>query len=211
MSEKISRLDENTSLKILLNKEQQRQWKILANHFAEELGYTKEEYISTLPKFGPQPEGFEGRLKFPGIAETRISIERQCKILGIRYSPTEGLGKNGKINPSQTEIETDQPYAFWTDMGLRYPKQNWINVLNNKDNKPLFPGEYGGGCLEGISVFIAMSDILKKRFLDLPGIKSDPGKTAILFLMGNKPEIGFRPTNLGNGSVEISPLICGRQ
>lgn len=89
---------------------QSQKW---AELFAPELGMTKEEYISSLPKFNPCPEGTKGRFienqLIPIIVETRIPLSRLLEITGIFIdrNPQE-------MKKLDEQFETsDPPYPIW--------------------------------------------------------------------------------------------------
>ena len=164
---------------------------------------TAQEYSDSLPKFEPQPESFKGRLNTPVLAETRISAKRQSELAGIQYF-LDGLNvKDWDKDPKKYKTP-NSPYAVWTDEGARNMNRKVRDV-----RKKLAPDERGGTEFDGIALYIVKPQVLKTRFLDLPGTAVGSDFAPGLALWRGRPRLnrGF----VGSADPRFSSLVCGRQ
>ncbi|MBI4096596.1 MAG: hypothetical protein HY425_02655 [Candidatus Levybacteria bacterium] len=191
------------------------EWRRRANRFIE-LGFHKElivngnkveltvqEYLRSLPKFEPQPKEFKGRLDTPLLVETRVPIERQAQLAGINYLLKE-LDKKDWPEDQKQYKTPDVPYSTWTDEGARFMNRKIMDV-----RQELAPDERGGTEWDAVALYIANPNILKKRFLDLPGTAVGSAHAGYLALWGDAPRLGCRWA--GDAYPKYDSLVCGRK
>lgn len=141
------------------------EWKIqtedLARRFAGKLGFSREEYIQTLPKFVRRPINFKGENGIPvipAIVETRIPLAQMLEIVGIfsLFDPQNIIDWEG--GKSKTP---DEPYATW----LTYRPNKSVEETRTNLGK----SERGALPFDGISLFLIRPLILNFYSLKLPG------------------------------------------
>lgn len=170
--------------------------------FHKKLGLSPEGYITSLPKFTPQPEVFKGRFNTPILVETRIApviLTRLIDItypLGIKAVDWEGDPKGYKTPKN--------PYTTWIQDGtinLRVP------VAEVRKN--LADDERGATELDGIALFIKDPEILKHHSIDLPGTDFPPNFGAYLSLDCGTP--GLCLSYLTRPNDNWGSATCGRE
>lgn len=184
------------------------EWKRQANRLIElgfhnELHLTEQAYLASLPKFEFQPKSFEGRLDTPLLVETRIPIERQAELAGIDYL-LEGSERGDWPEDPQNYQTPKLPYTTWTDEGARFMNRKVADV-----RRELAPDERGGTEFDGVALYIAKPDVLKKRFLDLPGTAVGSGFAACLRVWGGRPGLDY--DLVGSALPGFGSLVCGRK
>lgn len=189
---------------ISLEAEWNRQAQNLAKLFAKELKFnTPGEYVATLPEFEPQPENWKGRLDTSVLVETRISLKRQCELVGINYV-SDGLRKTDWNKKLKGYTTPQAPYAAWLEDGGNNLNKKPENVKEN-----LKTDELGGTELEGIALYISNPKILEHHYLDLPGTTDGSGYSACLRLWGGRPKLHCRWTD--NAPPRFGSVVRGRQ
>lgn len=171
--------------------------------FHTELGLTEEKYLESLPKFTPQPESFKGRLDTPVLVEKRISPKRQSELAGIFYS-LDGLNVGDWDKDPKKYKTPDSTYAVWTDEGARFMDRRVQDV-----REELASDERGGTESDGIALYIAKTNILRTRFLDLPGTSVESDRAACLDLWSGRP--GLNDNFVVIATPRFGSLVCGRQ
>jgi len=189
---------------ISLEIEWNRQAQNLAGFFAKELKFkTPEGYITTLPKFEPQPENWKGRLDTPVIVETRIRPERQAQLVGMYYFLIEGT-KTDWNKEIKNYLIPNAPYAAWLEDGRNNRNRRPKDVRRN-----LKPDEIAGTELDGIALYISNPKILGYHFLDLPGTSIGSDHTAMLTVSSGKTVMSHSSTE--EATPFFGSVIRGRQ
>lgn len=171
--------------------------------FHKELNLSEREYLDSLPKFGPQPEQFQGRFNIPVVVETRIPVKRQCELARIRYF-LGGLKVTDWTDDSKGYRTPDRPYATWLQDG----KKNLYRAVEAV-RKELAEDERGGTEFDGIALYIAHPQVLKEHFLDLPGTKVGPVSAPCLSLCFGGPRLYYRW--VGDADPRFGSVSCGRE
>lgn len=170
-----------------------RQSVILAGRFAKKLDLSTEEYINTLPKFGPKPENLEGTLDVPAIpviVEARIPLAEMLNIVRIDtfFDPQE-IGDWGE---GDFEIPKE-PYAAW----LTYiPNKAVIDVRAN-----LLEGQRGGIPFDGIMLLLTDPRIFNRYSIKFPGSQVGSKYSPFLSALPN-PEGPPNHSSLHRGSID---------
>lgn len=155
---------EATPLQLNLNREWERQASRLADLFASELGQSRDEYVEGLPRFSPQPEGYKGRFDTPVIVQTstsKLTLARMLEIAGIvNYLKLENV-QDWREDKFRTP---NAPYITWLHDGSRNLNRSVKGV-----RAKLADDERGGTVFDGIALLQQDPQILKRRYLDLPG------------------------------------------
>jgi len=163
--------------KVNLKTERTRQaQRLIQLGFHRELGLSKKEYLASLSKFGPQPEAFKGRFDIPILVETRIPIERQCKLTGIKYL-LEGVDFQDWPKDLQGYRTPDKPYFAWMQDGSKNLNETVQNV-----RETFKEDERGATIFDAIGLYLAHPEILKHHFINLPGTSVGSGYAPCLSL-----------------------------
>lgn len=220
-----------------LSSEWNRQARILAKLFAKELKFkTQEEYIATLPKFEPQPESFKGRLDTLLLVETRVPIERQCKLAGIDYAPPHryGIDQLSSVEDWTGDSEgyktPNTPYATWTNTPENLNPYDFSRETNegkrflNRDVKgvrqELLADERGGTVFDGVALYIAKPQYVKDLtgrgfFLELLGTSIDVQDNRFpvmgMSLLEKIGRVGMAELSSYGHDPGFYALVCGRQ
>lgn len=153
--------------------------------FAKELGFkTKEEYITTLPKFEPQPDNWKGRFDIPAIVETRIPVKRMLELAGIGvYFDPDSIKdwENGKFKTP------DKPYTVWLNDG-----SSNLNKSVDQVRKSLKADERGANIYEVIALYLRDPKILNHHYLDVPGSQVGSDRAPYLDRWFGQPWLGHR-------------------
>ena len=151
----------------------------------------------------PQPEEFRGKLNSPVAVFGQIPAEDQCRLAGIDYF-LKGLNVRDWPDDPQNYQTPNSLYLAWTDEGARFMNRKVEDV-----RKKLAPDERGGTEFDGIALYIAKPQILKTRFLDLPGTAVGPGFAACLGRWDGRPWLN--DYFVDRAAPVFSSLVCGRQ
>lgn len=186
-----------------------RQSRMWANQVAERLGFSKEEYINTLPKFGPKPESFKdlGIPAVPMLVDPRVDLPDLLDILQIScfFNP-----QNLKDWPEGDFQTPREPYACW----LAYipnisVKDICADLFKHEDRR-------GGIPFDGVALYLRDAFLLNEYSLKFPGSRVGDENAPFLFALPN-PEMSQRPSHpsLSRGSIDLaSPksacLIAGK-
>lgn len=189
---------------IKLEREWQRQTEKLAYLFAKELGFTREQYIGSLPKFEPQPENWKGRFDIPVIVETRISLSKMLEKAGINFH----FNVNAIKDRAEDEFKTpNTPYIAWLSLNAERVKLGKSAAIVRKGSKS---DERGGTVREGILLFLRNPDILEVTYLYFPGSRVVSGNAPCLNRWVGLPELHQDFYNHGgpnSGSV-VAGKLC---
>lgn len=150
-----------------LDAEWQRQVdRLLTAGFHTELGIAAEDYVSSLPRFAPQPDEYRGRLDVPLLVDGRIPWQRQYELLGIAQSAFVAYF------PPPVPVE---PAAAHRD----HPYTTWCNAWGQRFEQPTAPSdaraaladdEVGANLIEGAMVVAAYPELIQTaRFHDFVG------------------------------------------
>lgn len=186
-----------------LEKERQRQIdRFIELGFHKELGMTERKYKDSFPQITPQPERFRGRFDIPILVEPRISPEIQCQKLGIIHFLSDLPIKDwsGDIKGYKTP---QIPYVTWMQDGT---KNLGLSVAFVR--KTLAEDARGATIYDGLALFAAHPNILKSRYIDLPGTQVGSAYAPFLHSWSGRPElryglVGYAHSNYGSAS-------CGR-
>ena len=152
---------------ISLDKVWELQANRLADHFASELGQSKNQYMDSLPKLNPQPENYGDRFDLPMIVQTptrKLTLARMCEIVGIvNYLSDPKELKDWQKDSGKFKTPANS-YITWLNDGSRNKERSVEDV-----RKSLLEDERGGTVYDGLALFIQNPDILKSHYLDLPG------------------------------------------
>lgn len=171
--------------------------------FHKELGLSEQEYLDSLPRFGPQPENFKGRFDIPVVVETSIPVKRQCELAGIEYF-LAGLEVIDWTDDPKGYRTPDRPYITWLQDGEKN-----LNRAVEAVRKELAKDERGGTVIDGVAVCIAHPQVLREHFLDLPGTRVGSVFAPYLILCFGGPELHcFWVVDVHPGFGSAS---CGRE
>ncbi|MEU7815957.1 hypothetical protein [Pseudonocardia sp. NPDC049154] len=143
--------------------------RLAAAGFAAELGLSAEDYLASLPRFGPQPASYRGRFDAPVLVETRIGWERQYALLGIRISAFMAFFPP-PVPVGPDSVAPEVPYTAWfTRWGQRFTEP----TAPDEARAALAPDEVGANLQEGGAVVAAFPELVDSaRFFDLIGMVS---------------------------------------
>lgn len=131
--------------------------------FHREIGLSAEDYLSSLPKFEPQPKSFTGRFDIPILVETRIAPQRQAELAGLSYRLGNFNICDWEKDPGKYKTP-DAPYVAWVQDGKKNVKKSVRYI-----RKTFETDERGATIYDGIALWIAYPSILSDHFIDLPG------------------------------------------
>lgn len=154
--------------------------------FHEKLGLSKQEYLDSLPQFGPQPENFKDRFDIPVVVETRIPIKQQCKLAGINYLLGDLPCVDWPNDPKGYKIP-NRPYITWMQDGGAKNLDKSVEEVREK----LAEDERGATNFDGIAFYLAQPEVLKHHFMDLPGTKVGSVHAPCLHLWYGQPELNY--------------------
>ncbi|MBI2613469.1 MAG: hypothetical protein HYW62_01755 [Candidatus Levybacteria bacterium] len=192
----------------LLGPEWHRQSQYLATLFAKELNLTQEQYIASLPKFGPRPESWKKRSGIPVIVETRVPLERMLELAGIKV---DSFNVNSIIDWKKGKFRTPKsPYTTWLNDG-----EVDLNTSVNHVRKSLKPDERGATIYDGIALCIRDRNLNvreRSRLLisNLPGSQIDFGFAPRLARMSVDTWV-YRHLDDDDGSNSGCVLVAGRK
>lgn len=181
--------------------------KYLKLGFHKELrGLSEQEYLDSLPKFGPQPENFKGRFDIPVIVETRISVERQCELARID-SRLGALPRVDWTNNSKDYKTLNGPYIIWMQDGAKNLRKK-VEIVREE----LAKDERGATIFDGIALYLAESrTLLRDHFIELPGIKigTKVGSISVpcLSLWSCRPTLRYH--TVGRAYPNYGAVTCG--
>lgn len=165
-----------------LDLEWQRQaQKLIDLGFHTELGLSRDEYLSSLPKFEPQPETFPSRFDIPVLVEKRIAPQRQAELAGLDYWLKDLDVSDWKDDPKGYKTP-NAPYTTWMQDGRKN-----LNKKVSEVRKALASDERGATEHDGIALFIAHPEILEDHYIDLPGTSVGAGRAPFLDRWRGRP------------------------
>ncbi len=127
--------------------------------FHKELGLTRGQYFSSLPKFKPLDKGLEERY-LPVLAETRISPKRQAELARIRcYFDID----DWDVKPEGNE-SSSSPYITWMRLGSG-PLDKAVTSISND--------ERGATIQDGIALWISNRPDYTQGYALLGAIRDD--------------------------------------
>lgn len=178
--------------------------------FHKELGLSEQEYLDSLPKFGPQPENFKGRFDIPIMVETRISVKRQCELAGIEYClDVVDVGWPSAFpygdwpNDSKGYKTPNVPYITWMQDGASNLGES-VDIVREK----LAKDERGATIFGGIAFYLAQPKVLEHHFMDLPGTEVVPYRNPCLDSWDGQPRLGWH--RIDRFSPDDGSASCGR-
>lgn len=183
-----------------LEVEWQNQATNLASLFAGELGLTQEEYITSLPKFEPQPDNWKGRFDIPVIVETRVPLKRMVKLAGIFADFGVASIQDWQEGKSKTP---KAPYATWLNDGISN-----LNKSVDTVRKSLKSDERGATVYDGVALYLKNPEILGNHYLDLPGSRVGSGRAPFLLRWGGQPRL--RRSLVGDANPRYGSLVAGK-
>jgi len=196
-----------------LQKEWERQAKKLAGLFADDFGFSQEEYIASLPQFEPQPKTFKGRFFIPLIVETRISLVSMAQRADLNYHGYSVSDWNGDQfkdpkNPKTPFYTPKTPYTTWMQHGRKNLGMSAEKFRSHHD-----PDERGATEYEGIALYLAKPDVFKSHGIYFPGSQVAGSRvSSISFVInsaGTSPILSsYDPEN---GHYHDGPASCGRK
>lgn len=127
----------------------------------------KQAYLDSLPKFGPQPEAYKGRLDVPLLVET-IPWERQAELAGITISDYLKSRINQTREWEGNRFQTPEgPFTAWFNQ--------WGQIFTKKirpsgARKQLASDLVGGSPFDGIAQEIHHPEVtVSGKYFDLIG------------------------------------------
>lgn len=158
----------------------------LADLFAAELGFSKEEYMDKLPKFRSQPESYQGRFNIPLLVQTpvgKLILPRMCEIAGVISYLDSKKVKDWQKDPNKFKTPVT-PYVTWLHDGSMNLGRKIMDVRIG-----LAADERGGTVYDGLALFVQNPDILKHHYLDLPGSEVSSDYAPCLNFWYGRPEL----------------------
>lgn len=180
--------------------------RFIAFGYHVELGLTDEAYLESLPRFGPQPGEYRGRLDVPLLVETRISWLRQAELARITVS-----------DYLRSRVDQTRP---WKGNNFQMPEVAYTGYFNNwsqrftekiapyEARKQLVADEVGAGPFEGIALQVANPELTKKgHYFDLIGYSVKSGYVPRLDHWDGSPELNAHWGSHAHDSFR--PLVRG--
>lgn len=162
-----------------------RQVGILADLFAGQLGQSKDQYMDSLPKFGPSPIDYEVKFGPPVIVQVPQGKLTFAKMLEIQvvtnYLPNLKDLKDWQKDPQKFKTP-NRPYVTYLHDGSRN-----LNRSPRDVRLSLISDERGGTVFDGLALLAQNPGILKHHYLDLPGSQYGSGGVPCLVGWGGGP------------------------
>lgn len=214
-----------TPIELNLSSEWDRQSKDLARRFAEKLGLSTEEYIRTLPEFGPKPESFNLEIPaIPILVDPRVPwSDLLASDVDIAKSRQAALqARRGLSESQQPELDFEhlrinpmfdlQELKDWEEAGFQTPNEpyaTWLTYRPNKSVKEVrfalqgFKNIRGGTVLDVVYLYYKRPQIFNRLNIDLPGSQIGSDYAPFLSALGSA-EGGGRPNHpsLNEGSID---------
>lgn len=153
-----------------------------------ELNLTEEDYLTSLPKFEPQPQEYKGKFDIPLLVETRIPWKKQAELSGIVISDylLSRMNETGEWdgNPSKTP---SVPYSgYFNSWGQRFTQK--ISPFDAR--KKLTKDECGAGPHEGIAMQVAHPEFTQGgKYFDLIGYRVGSDSVVCLDHWNGRPRL----------------------
>lgn len=152
--------------------------------FPQALRMSEAEYRASLPRLCPQPQEFRHRFDDFLLVDPRLSLRRQCPLLGVKIEADLDLLGN------YHGVETPQsPYQIWLQIGERYAEEipsSCREVFTLRGN------ERGLTAVEGLALLREFPKIFYGRIVIFTGSqiwkKSWPHTRSLVPYIGQKKD-----------------------
>ncbi len=166
----------------------------------------RQAFLNSLPRFEPQPKGYEGRLDAPRLVIGEIiPWEVQAELAGISISDylRERIAKTVPVNERSRAPKGS--YTGWFNRwGLRFENK----IAPDDARKKLQKDEVGGNPFEAIADYLADPALnASGRFWDVIGYSVESGGVPYLYRWDDGPRFG---AGLGDDADDdFRPLVRG--